>query len=88
MVGNKTTSAKRDPITDAKPAMLNVGLIRKKKRPAEDMNGGALEAEPESKETGINTLSEGLLRKKMKIANHVGPISTEEIQRNGKAEPG
>ncbi len=88
VAGNKTTSAKRDPITDAKPAMLHVGLIRKKKRPAEDMNGGALEAEPESKEPGINTLSAGLLRKKVKVASDVGPVLTEEIQSNGKAEPG
>lgn len=66
VVGKKTTSAKRDPITDAKPAMLNAGLMRKKKRPAEDMNGGAVEAGSESKESSINTLSAGPVRKKAK----------------------
>ena len=88
VVGRKTTSVKRDPVTDAKPAMLNAGLIRKKKRPAEDMNGGVFEAGPEIKEFGLNTLPAGLVRKKAKVASHVGPVSTEETQSNGKAEPG
>ena len=68
--------------------MLNAGLIRKKKRPAEDMNGGVVEAGPEIKELGINTLPAGLVRKKAKVASHVGPVPTEETQSNGKAEPG
>lgn len=90
--GKKTTSAKRDPITDAKPAMLNAGLIRKKKRTAEDMNGGAVEAGSERKEPGINTLSAGLVRKKAKVASHIGSVPNEDTQRlnqsNGNAEPG
>lgn len=88
IVGEKTTSAKRDPITDAKPAMLNAGLIRKKKRPAEDMNGGAVETGIESEELGVNTLSAGLVRKKAKVASHIGPVPTEAIQSNGTAKPG
>ena len=88
VVGSKTPLAKRESVTDAKPAMLNAGLIRKKKRPAEDMNGGVVEAGPEIKELGINTLPAGLVRKKAKVASHVGPVPTEETQSNGKAEPG
>lgn len=66
VMGKKATAAKRDPITDAKPAMLNAGLMRKKKRPAEDMNGGAVEAGSETKESGINTLSVEPVKKKVK----------------------
>lgn len=90
--GTKTTSAKRDPITDAKPAMLSAGLIRRRKRSAEDMNGGAVQPGSESKEPGINTLSAGLVRKKAKVASHIDPVPTEDTlrlsQSNGKAEPG
>ncbi len=92
VVGKKTASAKRDPITDAKPALLNAGLIRKKKRPVEDMNGGAVETGSESKEPGINTVSAGLVRKKAKVASPIGPVPTEDTlrlsQSNGTAEPG
>ena len=87
VAGRKTTSAKRDPITDAKPAMLNAGLIRKKKRPAEDTNGG-VEAGSEIKEPSINTLSAGLVRKKARVASHIGPVLDTETQSNGKVEPG
>ena len=88
VAGRKTTSAKRDPITDAKPAMLNAGLIRKKKRPAEDMNGGEVEVGSESKEPPINTLSAGLVRKKARVASHIGLVPDTETQSNGKVEPG
>ena len=88
VVGKKTTLAKRDPITDAKPAMLNAGLLRKKKRPAEDMNEGVNEAESEGKESGITTLSAGLVRKKAKVAINISSVPTEDTQSNGKAEPG
>ena len=87
VAGRKAKSAKRDPTTDAKPAMLNAGLIRKKKRPAEEMNG-EFESGSEIKESGINTLSAGLVRKKARIATLIGPVPTEEAQSNGKAEPG
>ncbi|CAF9906077.1 MAG: hypothetical protein ALECFALPRED_001961 [Alectoria fallacina] len=80
VVGKKATSARRDPITDASPAMLNAGLIRKKKRPADDMNGRVVEAGSESKEPGINTLSAGLVRKKAKVVSHIGPAPTEDYQ--------
>lgn len=80
VVGRKTTPPERDPVTDAKPVMLNSGLIRKKKRPAED--GGAVGAGSEGKEPGINTLSAGLVRKKAKIASHVGPAPMEDPRSN------
>ena len=88
VVGERTTSARKDPITVAKSAMLNAGLIRKKKRPAEDMNGGMGVAEPESKNSDINTLSAGLVRKKAKVADHIGPVPTAGTQTNEKAEIG
>ncbi|CAF9930670.1 hypothetical protein IMSHALPRED_008248 [Imshaugia aleurites] len=88
VVGTKSTSAKRDPITDSKPAVLNAGLLRKKKRPAEDMNGGVVEAESASKAPGITTLSAGLVRKKAKVADHIGRVSPEDAQTNRKDEPG
>ena len=91
VVGQRLTSAKRDSITDAKPAMLNARLIRKKKRPAEDINGAAIEAGSESKEPSINSLSAGLVRKKAKVASSIGSVPTEDPQKqsrsNGKAEP-
>ena len=34
---------------------------------------------------GIKTLSAGLVRKKAKVASHVGTVSTQEAQTNGKA---
>lgn len=91
VVGQRTTSAKSDTITDAKPAMLNAGLIRKKKRPAENTNGQEVEAGLQSKEPSINTLSAGLMRKKAKVCSVTRPMPTEDAQRmsrsNGKAEP-
>lgn len=90
--GMKATSVKGHPITAAKPAMLNAGLIRKKKRTAEDMDGGAVEMGSKSKEPGINTLSAVLVRKKAKVASHIGPVPSEDTQSlnqtNGNAEPG
>ena len=87
VVGRKTISAKRDPITDARPTMLNAGLIRKIKRSAEDMNGEVVVAGLDRQKPDINTLSAGLIRKKAKVADHVGPVPTEGLQSNEKAEP-
>ena len=91
VVGQRTMSTNRDPITDAKPAMLNAGLIRKKKRPAEELNREEVKAELESTESKINTLSAALMRKKTKVCSHVRPEPTEDAQRlsrsNGKAAP-
>ena len=87
VVGKATTCGKRDPITDAKPAMLNAGLIRKKKRPAEDMNKEAVETGSESNEPGVTTLSGGLVRKKAKVQSCVEPVVPEVTQMNGTAEP-
>lgn len=87
VVGRTITSVKRDPIVDAKPAMLNAGLIRKKKRSAEDIDGGEIQTGSEIKEPGINTLSAGLVRKKAKVGSHVGPVPNKETQSNGRVEP-
>lgn len=91
VVGQRTTSAKSDTITDASPAMLNAGLIRKKKRPAEDMNGEAVEAGLHNEEPRISMLSAGLMRKKGKVCSVTRPVPTEDAlrmsQSNGKAEP-
>ena len=86
VAGTKTTSSTRDSITDAKPAMLNAGLIKKKKRQAEDMDREVARAGPDHEDPGINTLSAGLVRKKAKVAGCVGVVTTEVIQSNGKAE--
>ena len=80
VVGKKMTSAERDPIIATRPAMLNAGLIRKKKRQADDMNGDAVDAGLNAKESGIHTLSAGLVRKKAKVASHVGPVPVEGTQ--------
>ena len=88
VAGKISTSVKRDSITDAKPAMLNAGLIRKKKRPAEDMNGRQVGAGSQSTEPSINTLSAGLARKKAKVASHIGPVPATDTQSHGNAEPG
>ena len=88
VMGTKITPVKRDPIKEATPAMLNVGLIRKKKRPAEELNGGAVETGLESKEPGVNTLSAGLVRKKAKIAGHIESVSIEDTRSNERAELG
>lgn len=49
-------------------AMLDTGLVKKKKRMAGDMNESAEPANPCSEETGVNVLSVGLIRKKAKVA--------------------
>lgn len=49
-------------------AMLDVGLVRKKKRTAGDVNGSAEPANTYSEEPGVNVLSVGLIRKKAKVA--------------------
>ena len=50
-----------------------------KKRAAErDVTIAAVEA------NGINTLSTGLVRKKAKVANQLGPVPTQEAESNGK----
>lgn len=70
---------------DTNPTMLNAGLIRKKKRPAEEMNGHGTKEE-EVQEPGINMLSAGLERKKAKVASAAAPLA--EGYTNGTAAPG
>lgn len=87
VVGRTTRSVKRDSVADAKPAMLNAGLVRKKKRSAEDIDGVEIQTGSGIKEPGINMLSAGLVRKKAKVASHIGPVPIEETQSNGRAGP-
>lgn len=85
VAGKQSASARMDAVTDAKPAMLNAGLIRKKKRPAEVMNGGAVEIRSEGIEPGITALSAGLIRKKAKVASHIGPVPICSTQRQSQS---
>lgn len=88
VVGRGAAPAKRDAIMDTKPTMLNARLIRKNKRPAEDMDGEAVELRSEIKESSVTTLSAGLVRKKAKVASNRELVPTGHTQNNGKAEPG
>ena len=71
----------------ANPAVLNAGLIRKKKRSAENLDGPSGEPASVSGTTAVNMLSTGLVRKKAKVANHVGPVPPAQ-QSNANVEPG
>lgn len=71
---------------DATPAVLSAGLIRKKKRPIEDLNRDSIVACAERKDPGINTLSTSLLRKKVKMA--AGTSVQEILETDGSAAPG
>jgi len=84
VVGTKSVEVKALVNGGAHPTMLNSGLIRKKKRPAEDSDA----AGQENNQPGISTLSAGLVRKKAKVASHLGPVTSGETQSNGKAELG
>ena len=55
-----------------------VGTNPKKRAAEGDVAVAAVEA------NGINTLSTGLVRKKAKVANHLGPVPTQEAESNGK----
>lgn len=72
---------------DAAPAVLGAGLIRKKKRPIEDLNGDSIAACAETKDPGINTLSTSLLRKKVKMAAPAGTAVQEILDTDGSAAP-
>lgn len=53
-------------------AMLDTGLVRKKKRKGDDINGSTESASTNSEEPAVNMLSVGLIRKKAKIAGNSG----------------
>ena len=50
-------------------ATLDAGLVRKKKREFQDLNGKTPPAALDSKKNGVNVLSMGLVRKKPKVTN-------------------
>lgn len=71
----------------ADPAVLNAGLIRKKKRSANNLDGSSGEPAPVNGTTAVNMLSTGLIRKKAKVANHVGSVPAAQ-QSKANVEPG
>ena len=71
----------------ANPAVLNAGLIRKKKRSADNLDGPSGDPASVNGTTAVNMLSTGLIRKKAKVANHVGPVPPLQ-QSNANVEPG
>ncbi len=71
----------------ANPAVLDAGLIRKRKGPPNNLEGPSDEPASINGTPAVNMLSTGLIRKKAKVANHVGPVPTAQ-QSNAKVEPG
>ena len=69
------------------PAALNAGLIRKKKRRADTLDGSSDELASVNGTPVVNMLSTGLIRKKVKVANHVVPVPPAQ-QSNANVEPG
>lgn len=69
------------------PAMLNAGLIRKKRRLADNLDGPSDEPASLNGTPAVNMLSTGLIRKKVKVANHVVPVPPA-YQSNANVEPG
>lgn len=61
------TKAEFKESTESAPTMLNVGLIRKKKRSAVELNGHGTDKEDDRKEYEVSTLSTDLIRKKAKV---------------------
>ena len=69
------------------PAVLSAGLIRKKKRPVDNLDGPADEPASVNGHPAVNLLSNGLMRKKVKVVTHVAPVPTAQ-QSNVNVEPG
>lgn len=89
VVGSVPVAVNSDAKTsDVTPTLLNVGLVRKKKRPVEEVNGHATGGEAETKEAGINMLSAGLLRKKIKVTRNANPLVEESLEAKDSTEPG
>ena len=71
----------------ANPAVLDAGLIRKRKDPPSNLEGPSNKPASINGASAVNMLSTGLIRKKAKVANHVGPVATAQ-QSSAKVEPG
>ena len=77
----------KDVGNSANPAVLDAGLIRKRKGPPNNLEGSSDEPASVNGTPAVNMLSTGLIRKKAKVASHVGPVPTAQ-QSNAKVEPG
>ena len=87
MAGEVVPPVLNDAGNSTSPAVLDAGLMKKKKRPAENLNGPSDEPASVNGTTAVNMLSTGLIRKKVKVSNHVAPVSTAQ-QSNADVEPG
>ena len=72
--------------SSANPAVLDVGLIRKRKGPPNTLEGPSDKPASVNGTPAVNMLSTGLIRKKAKVANQMGPVPTAQ-QSNAKVEP-
>ena len=70
----------------ANPAVLDAGLIRKRKGHPNNLEGSSDEPASVHGTPAVNLLSTGLIRKKVKVVNQVGPVPTAQ-QSNTKVEP-
>ena len=71
----------------ANPVVLDAGMLRKRKGPADNLDGPSDQSSSISGTPAVNMLSTGLVRKKAKVANHEGPVPTAR-RSNAKVEPG
>ena len=87
LIGEFVPPVTNDAGNCANPAVLDAGLIRKRKHLTNNPDGPSDEPASVNGTPAVNMLSTGLIRKKAKIANHVGPVPTAQ-QSNAKVEPG
>ena len=87
VVGEVDPPVVNDARNSTTPAVLNAGLIRKKKRLVDNLEGPNDEPVSANGHPAVNMLSNGLMRKKVKVANHVAPVPTAQ-QSNVNVEPG
>ena len=71
----------------ANPVVLDAGIIRKRKGPADYPDGPSDQSSSVNGTPAVNMLSTGLVRKKAKVTNQVGLVPTAQ-QSNAKVEPG
>jgi len=89
VIGTVPTPVKSDAKgNDEIPIILNAGLMRKKKRPVEEMNWHTTAIEAETKQSGINMLPAGLPKKKVKVAMPADSLVKEVLETDDKTAPG